>query len=113
MPKTVSVAEAKERFEELAAWAISHDEPIIVEPTNGGDRVMIATVPAAVDAEQRRQEAFDRLFALQQRVSAANQDLTEEQAMELADRFVHEVFEEMADERPQDFERTRQRRSSR
>ena len=113
MPKTVTVAEAKERFEELAAWATEHGEPVIVEGSNGGGRVMIATVPEAatgdLDADQRRQEAWDRIWEIQERVSARNQDLTEEQAMELANRFVHEVFEEWAAERPEDFDRTRRR----
>lgn len=45
---------------------------------------------------KRREEAAARLRALRQEVLARNRDLSPEEADEIADRFSHEIIEDMA-----------------
>ncbi len=60
--------------------------------------------PPKVDPE-RRAEALKRLHALREKVSARNQDLTEEQIEEIANRFSREIIDDMAAEGKIVFER--------
>lgn len=111
MPKAVSATEAKNRLGALMAWAVEHRDDVIVE-AQGKPRAVIMSfadyeVVQALREQARRQAALERLRALRTRVSARNQDLTEEQAMALADRFVRETIDEMAVEGTVRFARDR------
>jgi len=111
MPKAVSATEAKNRLGALMAWAVEHRDDVIVE-AQGKPRAVIMSfadyeVVQALREQARRQAALERLRALRTRVSARNQDLTEEQAMVLADRFVRETIDEMAVEGTVRFARDR------
>lgn len=111
MPKAVSATEAKNRLGALMAWAVEHRDDVIVE-AQGKPRAVIMSfadyeVVQALREQARRQAALERLRALRTRVSARNQDLTEEQAMALADRFVRETTDEMAVEGTVRFARDR------
>ena len=102
MPKAVTATEAKNRLGALMAWAVAQRDEVIVE-AQGKPRAVIMSFAdyqevQALREQARRREALERLRALRARVSARNQDLTEEQAMALADRFVRETIDEMVAE---------------
>lgn len=52
----------------------------------------------ALQEQARRQEIWERVEALRREISARNQDLTEKQAEELADRFTRDVIADMVGE---------------
>jgi prevent-host-death family protein len=96
MPKTVPAADAPERLSELLGWVERGDEVIL---ERHGEPAFVI-VPAGTYAEllglrdaQRRASDLAELRRLRERVRAQNQDLTNEQAEEWADRFVAEAFE--------------------
>ncbi len=60
--------------------------------------------PPEIDAE-RRAELLDQLRALRAEVQAQNQDLTQEEADEIANRFSREIIDDMAAEGKIGFER--------
>lgn len=62
------------------------------------------TQPAEISPE-RRAEAFERLEALREEVSARNQDLTEEQIEEIANRFSRDIIDDMVADGTISFER--------
>ena len=99
MPKAVSATEAKNRLGALMAWAVEHRDDVIVE-AQGKPRAVIMSfadyeVVQALREQARRQAALERLRALRARVSARNQDLTEEQAMALADQMTREAIDSL------------------
>jgi prevent-host-death family protein len=109
MARAVSTTEAKNKLTELIAWVREQQDEVIVE-RHGEPRAVIMSFDAyerlaALKEQQRRRDALDRLRKLQSEVSNRNQDLTEAQALELADRFVREVIDEMAAEGKITFER--------
>jgi len=85
--------------------SVEENGEAVVVQDDGRPRVAIISMdaferlPAPYD-EANRQRALAALRALRERVRArkANQNLTSEQAEELADRFVKEVVQEMIDE---------------
>jgi len=102
MPRTVSATEAKVRLGSIIDWAVNHEDDVIIE-MRGRPKAVILRFEEYERVQQlremaRRQKALERLEALAERVGARNQDLTQEEADELADRFSREVIEEMIDE---------------
>jgi prevent-host-death family protein len=96
MPKTIPAADAPERLSELLGWVERGDEVIL---ERHGEPAFVI-VPPGIYAEllglreaQRRATDLAELRRLRERVRARNQDLTDEQANEWADRFVAEAFE--------------------
>lgn len=55
--------------------------------------------------QKRRVDILDRLRTLQERLSTRNQDLAEDEAMVLADRFSHELIDDLGTEGKLTFER--------
>lgn len=100
--RTFSTTEAKNHFSAIINAVADTDETVVVEQHGRAKAAIISTEKLDQYENalrlQRRREALDQLKALQKEVSAQNRDLTEEQAMELATRFVREVVEEMYDE---------------
>ena len=99
MPRTVSATEAKIHLGAMIEWAISHREGVIIE-SRGRPRAVLVDFDEYQSLQQareasRRQEAWRRLEALAERVSARNRDLAETQAEDIADRFVRETAREM------------------
>ena len=102
MPRTISAAEAETQLGSVITWVEEHGDEVIVENL-GRPRAVIMSF---VDYEQvrqlrdrmRREEAKARLHRLKHEVSERNRDLSEKQAMALADRFVHEVVDDLARE---------------
>jgi prevent-host-death family protein len=102
MPRTVSASEAKTNFGAIANWAAESKDDVIVE-SHGEPKVVIMSFEEyqqvlKLREEARRQSALLRLRNLRDQVRAHNQDLSEEQATSLADRFSEEVIADMADE---------------
>ncbi len=102
MPRTVSATEAKIRLGTMIDWAVEHGDEVIIE-TRGRPRAVLISFEEYQRVKQlqtiaRRREALERLEALAERGGARNQDLTQEAADALADRFSREVIEEMIGE---------------
>lgn len=100
--RTLSTTEAKNQFSAVVNSVADHDETVVVQQ-HGRPKVAIISTGRLDEYEaladrERRQNALEQLRQLRKEVGARNQDLTEEQAMELATRFVREVVEEMYDE---------------
>lgn len=100
--RNLSTTEAKNRFSSIVNAVADDDESVVVEQ-HGHPKVAIISMEdfeglQQWKEQQRRNEVLNQLRALRREVRAKNQDLTEEQAMELATRFVREVVEEMYDE---------------
>ena len=113
MPKTVTATEAKNRLGALLGYVVGEGDEVIVE-RQGRPSAVIMSFAAyeeveALREQKRRTDALEQLRALRRQVRARNQDLSAEEAMALADRFVHEVIDEMAAEGKLTFERDRHR----
>ena len=102
MAKAVSTTEAKNKLTALIAWVRENQDEVIVE-SHGQPRAVIISFDEyenlkTLKEQQRRREALEQLERLRERVSARNSDLTEEQAMDIADRFVREVVDEIVED---------------
>ena len=103
MPKTVSASEAKNRLGAVVSWVLSNQDQVIIE-SHGEPTVVVISYAeyeklVGIKEQQRRQDAIQKLRELRERVRAQNQDITtDEQAMEIADRFVREVIDDMVKE---------------
>ena len=99
VPITVTASEAKNRLGSLIKWVQSNRDDVIVESHGQPKAVIIPyseyeTVVSHRETS-RREDALRRLEQVRQSVQARTQDLTEEEASALADRFVREVVEDM------------------
>lgn len=102
VPITVTASEAKNRLGSLLEYVQCNQDDVIVE-SHGRPKAAIIPYPEyenlIVQREQiRRLEALSRLDQLRQQVQARNQDLTEDQASALADRFTREAVKELVEE---------------
>ena len=100
MPRSVSASEAKNKLGSIIGWVLDTQDEVIIE-NHGQPRVVIMSFAAyekvqVLKEQARRQAALARLRAVRERVRNRNPDLTEAQALELADRFTREVIDEMA-----------------
>lgn len=109
MPKAVSANEAKQKLGFLLGWVTENHDEVIVESHGKPKAVIMAYAEYEtfqhVKEQARRREVLQRLRTVKARVSARNRDLTEEQAMGLADRFTRDVIDELAAEGKLSFER--------
>lgn len=69
--------------------------------SRGKPKAVIMSISAYEEVQElreqkRRADALEQLRALHARVAARNQDLTEDEAMEIADRLSHEMIDDMA-----------------
>ena len=99
MPKIVSATEAKTNFGAMLDWTVTEQDQIIVQ-SHGQLKAAILNYAQytrfiEMTEKERRQQALKDLEALRERVRARNQDLTDEQADYLADRFVRDVVQDM------------------
>ena len=109
MPRSVSTTEAKNQLSALMRAVEENGDDIVVQ-ADGRPRVAIVSMRHYERLQEwREQERRKRILAeireFGARVRARNQDLTPEQAEELADRYVREVVEEMVEEGQIRFER--------
>ena len=112
MPRAVSANEAKQRLGSLLGWVTEHRDEVIVERHGKPTAVIMAYADYEAVQElrdqARRREALERLERLRERVSARNADLSDEQAMELADRLVRDTIDGMVTEGKIRFKRDQQ-----
>jgi prevent-host-death family protein len=102
VPRAVSTTEAKNRLSAMIGWVEDSGDEVIVEH-HGQPRAVIMSFAEyqriqALRERQRREQALAEIRALRAEVRARNQDLSDEEAMALTDRFVHEVVADMAEE---------------
>jgi prevent-host-death family protein len=108
MHKTVSASEAKTKFGLIVRWTIESNDDVIIE-SHGKPSVVIMSFEAyqkvlILREEAGRREALTELECLRDSVRARNQDLSETQAMALADRLSRDVIEDMMREKRVTFE---------
>lgn len=109
--RTVSSNEAKQHWGAMLK-AASSGEVVIVESHGKPKAVVIS--PEAFEEyqqareQQRRQDVMVRLCMLKERIGKRNQDLTDEERDELAERASREAIDDLADEGRLIFERDRQ-----
>lgn len=97
MVRTISATEAKVNFGAVTQQVIDDGEPVVVE--NHG-RPSVAIVPvqqlerlAELEELERRRLVLERMRKLRVRVRARNQDLTSEQAEQIADEIVRDAVD--------------------
>jgi prevent-host-death family protein len=100
MPKTISANEAKNRLGSVLGYVSDDDDEVIVE-SYGKPKAVVMSISAyeevqAMREQRRRAQAFNELRALRAEVQAQNRDLTQKEADEIANRFSHEMFDDMA-----------------
>lgn len=96
MPKTVSATEAKVHLGTLLEWTTTRDEVII--ESRGRPRAVLISVEQydelrCLREDARRRSALARLDALAESLQAKNADLSEDEALRLADRGVRDAVE--------------------
>lgn len=97
MVRTISATEAKVNFGSVTRQVVDSDEPVIVE-SHGQPRVAIVPVQqldrlAELEEQERRRVWLERARALRARVREKNQDLTDEQAEQIADEIVRDAVD--------------------
>lgn len=95
MPKTVSATEAKVHLGALLDWSTTRDEVII--ESRGRARAVLISVEQydelrRLREEARRRDALARLDALAESLKDTNRDLSEDEALQLADRGVRDAI---------------------
>jgi prevent-host-death family protein len=109
MSKTISANEAKNRLGTWLAHVNNTDEEVIIE-RHGKPKAVIMSFEAFEEVKelrekQRRAKAVRDLRALQEEISSRNRDLTEEQIEEIANRFSHDIIDDMVADGKISFER--------
>lgn len=107
--KTVSANEAKNRLGSLLGYVSDEGGEVVVE-SRGKPKAVIMSISAYEEVQElreqkRRADALEQLRALQARIAMRNQDLTEEEAIEMADKLSHELIDDMAERGDITFER--------
>jgi prevent-host-death family protein len=97
MVRTISATEAKVNFGAVTQRVIDDGEPVVVE-NHGQPRVAIVPVQqldrlAELEEQERRRVWLERVRALRARVREKNQDLTDEQAEQIADEIVSDAVD--------------------
>lgn len=109
MPRAVSTAEAKNKLTALIAWVREHDDAVVVENRGKPSAVLVSYTEyeamRGLKERQRRQDALAQLRRLRDRVSARNEDLTEEQVEVIAEEVSRDVVRRLIDRGKISFER--------
>ncbi len=114
MSKTISADEAKNYLDDWIALVNDDDTEIIIE-RHGKPKAVIMSFESFEEVKdlrekQRRAEAVRDLRALQEEISSHNRDLTEEQIDEIANRFSHDIIDDMVADGKITFERDLRKR---
>ncbi|HEV2108202.1 MAG TPA: type II toxin-antitoxin system Phd/YefM family antitoxin [Thermomicrobiales bacterium] len=109
MSRTVTATEAKNRLGALLEAVAEHQDEVIVE-SHGRARAVIVPVVAyeeltALRDRKRRQDAVSSLRRLREQVRARNEDLSDEEALAIADEISHAAVDRMAERGEIVFER--------
>ncbi|MBX3054498.1 MAG: type II toxin-antitoxin system Phd/YefM family antitoxin [Caldilineaceae bacterium] len=99
MERIVSTTEAKAQLSGLMEWTLLNDDAVVVESHGNPKAVLISFTryeQFRVWREQQRQKAaLIELAALAESIQARNQNLSDAEADNLAERFGREIIEEM------------------
>jgi len=100
VPKTVSALEAKNRLGSLLGYVSEQGDEVIVQ-NHGKPKAVIMSYAAYEEVQElrgqkQRTDALERLRTLHSRTAARNHDLTEEEAIAIADRVSHELIDAAA-----------------
>src|SRR5687768_15946246 len=103
MTKTVTATEAKNRLGALMSEVIDSNDAVLIE-IRGRPKIALVTVDRLrqfeeLERKERHRQALDNLARLNEKIAAQNNDLTEEEAMDLAVEVIREVRADMAAER--------------
>jgi prevent-host-death family protein len=102
MPKTISVSEAKNKLSAMLKWAVENQDEVVVESRGRPKAVILPYAEykmfQSLREKERRQVALQRLQELAKANQALNQDLTPEEAEEIADEVSRETIKRMAAE---------------
>ncbi len=109
MSRTVTATEAKNRLGALLEAVAERQDEVIVE-SHGRARAVIVPVDAyeefkALRDQKRRQDAVSSLRRLREQVRARNKDLSDEEALAIADEISHAAVDRMAERGEIVFER--------
>jgi prevent-host-death family protein len=109
MSKTISANDAKNRLGTWLALVNDSHEEVIIE-RHGKPRAVIMSFTEFEKVKElreraRRAEAVRDLRSLQEEVSSRNRDLTEEQIEDIADRFSHDIIDDIVADGKITFER--------
>lgn len=102
MPRTISVTEAKNKLSAMLDWAIKNQDGVVVESRGRPKAVILPfseyeTYLLLREKEQRR-AALRRLEELAATVQTQNQDLSPDEAEQIADEISRETIERMVEE---------------
>ncbi|MBA2755303.1 MAG: hypothetical protein H0U40_12725 [Chloroflexia bacterium] len=109
MIRTLSIDDPTLRWDSLIDQINEQGDEVIIEDSEKRNVVVISM--AAYEETQmlreraRQAELLERLRALEERIGDRNADLSEEQVMELANRFSREMIDDLAAEGKLVFER--------
>ena len=91
--KRVSATELQRKTREVIDQVRTSGKAVVVE-SHGKPTVAVIPFEQYEREQKRREEDFDKLFAWVQANAELNKDLTEESAMELADKIRQELWDE-------------------
>jgi prevent-host-death family protein len=102
MVKTLSSNEVKQRWGAVMG-SVSRGEGEVIVESHGKPKVAVISIEEferfdALRKKQERAEILKQFQELSDRLAHKNDDLTPEQVEELANRFSHEFYEELAQE---------------
>ena len=102
MPKTVSVSEAKNNLSAMLKWAVENQDEVVVE-SRGRPKAVIMPyaeyeIVQSLREKERRHAALQRMQELAAANQELNQDLTPEEAENLADEVTRKAVERLAAE---------------
>lgn len=110
MPKTISVSEAKNKLSAMLDWAVANQDEVIIASRGTPKAVILSyeeyEAVAALREKARRQAALKRMQTLAATIQARNQDLSPEEANQLADEISRETVDRMAEEGQITFDQT-------
>lgn len=110
MTKTISVSEAKNKLSAMLDWTVENREEIIVESRGQPKAVILAyeeyEAVAELREKLRRQAVWERMQELAAAVQARNQDLSPEEADQVADAITRETINRMVNEGKVSFKNT-------
>jgi prevent-host-death family protein len=109
MGKTISISEAKNNLSALLEWAVDNQEEVIVASHGRPKAVFLPYEQyeafVAFREQDRRQAALRRLEQIAAKIQMGNEDLTAEEADQLADEITRETIQRMDDEKQVTFHR--------
>ncbi len=99
-PKNVSLTPNETQTQALVDWVVQNQKEIIIKEEKGEPAAVILPYAEYLKLQElkekaRRESLLAQLEAIRQDVSSRNQDLTQDEAEALADRFVREVLNDM------------------